>query len=238
MFDPVTGKAYDNECVLEDGNRSLIVPGLIVDTIAALGEPLDEEPFTFRNESRVRGNPCWLNYLSIAKMVTSYPTGETMWDAFWKTMAAGKNGSSHGHVPQEYSEVLSLIIDECMDAEQHIAGQPYTPRRQKGLFTLKSLASRIPKQTLDDMRKAFRSAMHCRAFAITKKGLFCLVPRLTQVNDAVVILQGGHVPFIIRSQSDAIYGSFELIGETYVHGIMKGEAFDRNDAKLGSIKLI
>jgi hypothetical protein len=237
-FDPTTGKAYETNYVLEDDNRSLVIQGLIVDTIAALGAPLDEEPFVFINDSRVRGDPCWLNYLSMAKMLTAYPTGETMWDAFWKTLAAGKNGSSHGHAPQEYSEVLSLIVDECMDAEQHIAGQPYTSRRQKGFFTLKSLTSRKPKQILDDMRKAFRSAMHCRAFAITKKGYFCLVPRLTQVNDAVVILQGGHVPFVVRSQSDTVQGSFEFIGETYVHGIMKGEAFDRDHANLESIKMI
>lgn len=89
---------------------------------------------------------------------------------------------------------------------------------------------------LDDMRKAFRSAMHCRAFAITKKGHFCLVPRSTRLNDSIVIFQG-HVPFVVRSQ-DAVKKSFEMIGESYVHGIMKGEAFDRNNGQLEKLKLI
>ncbi|KAF2448284.1 hypothetical protein P171DRAFT_428386, partial [Karstenula rhodostoma CBS 690.94] len=87
------------------------------------------------------------------------------------------------------------------------------------------------------MRKAFRSAMHCRAFAITKNGHFCLVPRGTRVNDAIVVLQGGHIPFVIRSQDDAAKKGFELIGETYVHGIMKGEAFNNNSAQLKKIRL-
>ncbi|OAF99362.1 HET-domain-containing protein [Paraphaeosphaeria sporulosa] len=238
MFDSATGKAYDTEYALEDSNTVLVIPGIVVDTIAAVGEPLDEEPFMFISDDNIRANPTWLSYLMMAKAVTSYSTGETVWDAFWKTLAAGKDGSSHGTTPQEYSEVLSLIVDKCMDEEQHIPGQPYTARRQKGFFTLKSLTSRKPKQTLDDMRKAFRSAMHCRAFAITRKGHFCLVPRRTKVNDAIVVLQGGHVPFVVRGQKMVVTKGFELIGETYVHGIMKGEAFDRNSPRLEKIRLI
>lgn len=87
-------------------------------------------------------------------------------------------------------------------------------------YPVQSLDSRKPKQTLDDMRKAFRSAMHGRASAITQRRLFCPVPSRPRVNDIITILQGGHVPLILRGQNDAFAKRYELIGETYVHGIM------------------
>lgn len=92
MFDPNTGKAYQTDYALEDDSKSLVLLGIVVDSIATLGEPLDEEPFVLINDSRVRGSPCWLKYFSMAKMVAAYPTGETVWDAFWRTLAAGKDG--------------------------------------------------------------------------------------------------------------------------------------------------
>lgn len=238
-MDFANGKAFEISYTLEDDNRSLVLPGMVVDTIAILGEPQIEEPFVITGDQHIRGDPIWLKSVSMAKETASYPTEETVWDAFWNTLAAGKDGSFQGRAPQDYSEILSLIIDECIGEEQHIAGQPYTPRRQKGFFTVNSLASRKPKHTLDDMKKSFRSALHRRAFAITKKGFFCLAPRLARVDDAIVIFQGGHVPFVVRSQSDGEKGKcFELIGETYVRGIMRGEAFDTSRVGLESIKLV
>jgi hypothetical protein len=38
---------------------------------------------------------------------------------------------------------------------------------------------------------------------------------------------GGRVPYILRQDGDG--NSFKLVGESYVHGLMKGEAF-KNDA--------
>ncbi|KAL5398684.1 hypothetical protein PMIN02_001215 [Paraphaeosphaeria minitans] len=158
--------------------------------------------------------------------------------AFWKTLVTGKDGSSHSTAPQEYGEVLSLIVDECLDKIQHIPGQPYTLRRQKGLFTRKSLTPRKPKQTLDDMRKAFHFAMYCHPFSTTENGHFCLVPKNDKGKRFYCCLQHGNVLFVVGVQKEAVTKRFKLIGGTYADGIKKGEAFDRNIQQPEKIRLM
>lgn len=45
-------------------------------------------------------------------------------------------------------------------------------------------------------------------------------PREMEVDDQVFIFQGGHVPILVRSMNG---GLFQVVGETYVHGMMYGE---------------
>jgi hypothetical protein len=56
----------------------------------------------------------------------------------------------------------------------------------------------------------------------TARGYIGQFSHLAQVGDFVFLPLGSAVPFTIRPKSD---GTYELIGECYVHGIMKGEAF-------------
>jgi hypothetical protein len=50
-----------------------------------------------------------------------------------------------------------------------------------------------------------------------------LGPDYLQKGNLVVIFLGGLVPHIIREVED---GFFELVGECYVHGMMKGESME------------
>ncbi|UPX15746.1 uncharacterized protein EKO05_0006185 [Ascochyta rabiei] len=63
---------------------------------------------------------------------------------------------------------------------------------------------------------------HDRMFAITKGGRFCLVPRTAKDGDLVCIPHGSRVPYIFRQ--DKWGGSYQNIGEAFVHGLMHGEA--------------
>ncbi|UPX11197.1 uncharacterized protein EKO05_0001817 [Ascochyta rabiei] len=56
-------------------------------------------------------------------------------------------------------------------------------------------------------------------FVITKRGFAGVVPPLSQVGDNVAIMKGGCVPFVLRESGE----KWRLVGECYVHGIMKGE---------------
>jgi hypothetical protein len=64
-----------------------------------------------------------------------------------------------------------------------------------------------------------------RRLCVTRKRYLCLVPLNTDVNDSVSILLGGRTPYILRPQGQ----DFTIIGETYVHGMMKGEALEDPD---------
>ena len=69
-----------------------------------------------------------------------------------------------------------------------------------------------------------------RVFCVTEKDYIGLVPYRARVNDLIVVLFGGHTPFVLRERE--VPGSAEtgrrwqLIGECYVHGFMDGEALD------------
>jgi hypothetical protein len=59
---------------------------------------------------------------------------------------------------------------------------------------------------------------------LSKKGYMGLCAGSIQEGDITVIFLGGKFPYIIRENDD---GTFRLIGEAYVHGIMYGEFMER-----------
>jgi hypothetical protein len=59
-----------------------------------------------------------------------------------------------------------------------------------------------------------------------------LAPNDARIGDCVAVLAGGRVPYILRNRrkiDGSQSGSWELIGDAYVHGIMDGEAMKSSD---------
>lgn len=71
------------------------------------------------------------------------------------------------------------------------------------------------------MEQGRQRRLNYRAFAKTAKGYFVLGPKVMEVGDIVCVLFGGKTPFGLRPWAD---GQYLLVGEAYVHGLMKGEA--------------
>jgi len=46
----------------------------------------------------------------------------------------------------------------------------------------------------------------------------------TKAGDWVCIVRGAQLPLVLRERKDE--GTFEFVGECYIHGIMDGEAVD------------
>ena len=67
---------------------------------------------------------------------------------------------------------------------------------------------------------AFKRASTCRRFFTTENGRIGIGPRQTKAGDVVAVLYGGDWPFVLRPYGE----SYELLGASYVHGIMRGEA--------------
>ena len=61
-----------------------------------------------------------------------------------------------------------------------------------------------------------------RSLCVTTSGRLCLAPFNARVDDKVAILYGGKTPYVLRPVGD----DFEFVGESYVHGLMKGEALE------------
>jgi hypothetical protein len=72
----------------------------------------------------------------------------------------------------------------------------------------------------------------------SRNGYIGLAPRDAQSGDSIVLLEGGALPFIVRTEKDCKgkdVGKGKLIGESYVHGLMEGEKWDA--AKCHEIRL-
>jgi hypothetical protein len=76
-----------------------------------------------------------------------------------------------------------------------------------------------------------------RCLCTTEKNYLYLAPPDAKVGDNLYILLGGIVPYILRKMSG---DAFTLVGECYVHGLMKGEAFKNENVKglIKEIKLV
>jgi hypothetical protein len=65
------------------------------------------------------------------------------------------------------------------------------------------------------------TVMMDRRLVVTAKGYFGLASKNAMQGDVVCILLGCTVPVILRPTGD---GTYWLVGESYIHGFMEGEA--------------
>jgi hypothetical protein len=73
------------------------------------------------------------------------------------------------------------------------------------------------KRIMEPCRTSASRFSRGRRLFITATGEVGLGPRITKTEDICCILHGGHVPIILRETSE---GTFRLVGEAYVEGIM------------------
>lgn len=233
---------------LSEDKRKITIRGKIFDQIAMLGAVSVEPVFCIDATNMARNK--WVTYTELANNPVSNTTysapTNSVYDAFLQTLMAGCDGTGTAPLSPDHSEVFSLILDSTTGRKPSLPGQEYSVRREKGHFTLTSLGAkkgakvRKPVQVLKDMQIALRAALHMRRFAVTTRGYFALVPRGTRVGDEVVVFEKACVPFVVRRDKDDIEKDvlFELVGETYVHGIMKGESMDMHELSLRDITLV
>jgi hypothetical protein len=67
-----------------------------------------------------------------------------------------------------------------------------------------------------------------RSFRVTDEGHIAMVPQLSEPGDAICVIYGAQVPFVLRRVTDGLEEElgvrYLLVGECYVHGMMDGEA--------------
>jgi hypothetical protein len=88
------------------------------------------------------------------------------------------------------------------------------------------------------------NAIDGRRMARTDTRYICLVPRESVEGDSVVLLEGGKMPLVIRRDKSDLQKKelcdlprWQVVGEAYVHGVMKGEAFKPTSASnSGSVR--
>ncbi|KAI4205128.1 MAG: hypothetical protein LQ346_001525 [Caloplaca aetnensis] len=81
---------------------------------------------------------------------------------------------------------------------------------------------------------AFRKVYDARVFR-THKSFMGLGPLSLEAGDSIWLIPGSEVLFVLREKPET--NRFELIGDCYVHGLMRGEAVDGALPKMETIEL-
>lgn len=161
----------------------------------------------FFNVSNVRRFRYWERLVLRLKQ---YPTGEPIEDVLHRTMIADNLS-----IPRE--AVPSVPLKHLYESFRRTARLPgERVKSENGTEEVDEASGKIYSVAIE------RATRGRRLFS-TKRGYVGLGPSGTRAKDCVVFLAGGRTAYILRKRKEA--SSYTFLGEAYLHGLMRGEAF-------------
>jgi hypothetical protein len=205
------------------------VSGFITDKIAHLGDPAENIESIKSHET-----PLMQQWIAIFKTSTDtngpYKTKDDLFNAFWMTLVADYDCFRRTRTNQELKSHQS-VFERWLHREPTELTQSSPPLEENNMIKYRVMLKRAT-----ELRRLF----------VSTKGYVGLAPFHAEVGDLICILFGGQTPFILRNCFHAhpqLPHTFSgegrthfFVGESYVHGIMDGEAYeefkrDDSDAK-------
>jgi hypothetical protein len=161
---------------------------------------------------------------------------------FWEQQASNVSDSQRMDWLETYSMVFTWGINETWT---HTSTKKNAANFQDYLLAYCAKGKRLPfckrlwlwsdKDGVERIIRIARTASVGRSLFKTKSGYVGQGPSSMEKNDMLCIIYGCKMPMILRRQGDTQYCL--LVGETYVHGMMFGEAMHAFDKRqLGDIK--
>ncbi len=237
-----TGSSQGGECFRtrhkgEFLNNGLVLKarGFILDAVSGLGAvSFDIKPPLGANEETTYG----LVQPEPEQNRSCYDSENGIFDALWMSLVLGKR-----YDWLERSEFLSsLDVVQASNGEAIAEGVGVSfeswysmnkafeihGRALSQWFRVSEADKTRPARDIIDLTNEEQkfleditlASVHKRLL-FTHNGFIGMAPRDTRKGDIVCLLLGCSVPVVLRER---IEGGYELVGEAYVHGIMKGEA--------------
>ena len=207
--------------IVEGDNLVLRMPGVEVDTVKACSQPLLAEDFYGKKKPDQPPTTIERLWHEICKkerfrLNDRYLNGEAAFFAFMQTLsngcvqAAGHECRPYHEVPgSEWLQKAARHIVETLGASGDVSKD------------IEGAAGSTERDSHDkNWGRWAASASEGRIFARTKRGYYVLGPAALEAEDKVCVLFGSKMPFCLRPMGT----SYLLVGECYVHGLMKGEA--------------
>ncbi|KAH7238140.1 heterokaryon incompatibility protein-domain-containing protein [Fusarium tricinctum] len=193
-----------SEVSLSADGRALPLNAGILDTISKVAalpkKPEDEKTFHKFIRSWYPGRTRLIGIPYPPQPSTTVP------DALWRTLLMNIWLTTHpapDACGEHFSSYLARISDSASGAKHDLRSK-HKPDPEDG----------------DIFSTAMDESGTDRVLFVTEKGYLGLGPARTQVGDSVSLIVGAHVPFVLRKGTQG----WILIGESYVHGVMYGEA--------------
>lgn len=166
-----------------------------------------------------------LESMDLTKTCHPYPSGDGLFDAFWRTLIAGRPGREGFELveipsgPSEYGDIFGLLLNKIHRSDPSMPDQTFTKRR----LNLNNLHRRRAAKLFRDVQNSFDTVAQNSRLCTTKMGYIGLLPKFAKQGDRICILLGYHVLSVVRKGS---MDGTKLVGECYMHGIMKGEVLE------------
>jgi hypothetical protein len=179
-----------------------------------------------------------------------YPTGESQKNVVWRTAIWNRQFRLQLEAPVSYATKFEPLIYRLMwgkndasvrkDIIQQLMARIFIQIEENVDFDTiicPKIDAVIQEAFADAKLFADQAAECCTQMrrCITKRGYLSHVPLSSQVGDVICVIFGSAIPFVIRAEGQE---SWRLIGESYCHGIMKGEALAMKDLSKAEICIV
>ena len=170
-----------------------------------------------------------------ARSKTPYVTGEDTLDAYWQTLLAGgtpRKLDYHRTVFQEWEQSWSVwwymfrlplptgsLIWSCRAVGMVAAFIMYAKHQMFGW------KDSVLKKSKKEMQ-VFKYSILNRHLIKTAGGYLGLAASGAQKGDRIALVRCGRVPLVLCQNSKSDTLDWHFVGDTYIHGIMYGAAFD------------
>ncbi|KAI1438841.1 heterokaryon incompatibility protein-domain-containing protein [Xylaria sp. CBS 124048] len=217
---------------VSDDRHVLMCQGRVFDTIEKISKSLIEMTLDDLPELRGSGaavidplvwrrNRRFLHWLqtcyqtAFGQLSSSEPAptpSKELLRAFSRTMMCGIDGMRN-RLP---ADRVDGYLEYAEWAMKYMRTEPTEEAHERQHITMMPGYSALVEGVVQGWVAALR-------FCITKQGRFAQVSQSSQPGDRICVLVGGEVPFVVRSTGR---GTYTIIGECYVDGIMDGEALE------------
>ena len=166
----------------------------------------------------------------IATLPETYVDGGSRDEATWRTFIGNVGGTTHpahADYARHFLAYLHCSLKDENDLSKAIgilnAGTSTCAWQETGLAGDLYLYA-----------TSFATIAALRCLFVTANGSIGLGAKSIRTGDKVFVFPGGLVPFVLRTSID---GYYRLVGEAYVHGIMRGEALKNPSCKLTRVNI-
>ena len=234
------GSIEPNICI-DQTSRKLTISGIHFDTVKETSAPCAPTSITLEQMSPAMATLlAALNFLKEARDMaintlrptdwesTSDPWLDNVWDSVWRTLCG--NVRKHRYpAPDYWVHAIKFYWERHLLEATELTGNQakFEEYRKSLLETQERITAALPDGTdwqteYGAYMSQFEQATTNQRFCMTEKRRPGLASPDARPGDMLVVLFGGHVPFILRpcEGSDSEYIN---VGEAYVHGCMQGE---------------
>lgn len=144
----------------------------------------------------------WLKFGGMSK--------DTVPEAIWHTLVAGR-GPQGTKCPSYYSRAFEATLHGIGESSVVIVDQ---------------IQFDEPGSIKSEFWRRAQAVIWDRSSIKTRQGRLGIAPSHAEIGDCICILFGCNVPILLRKD---LFGTYQLVGESYIYGIMDGEALDVRD---------